>query len=153
MLCLFFSCLSTINTLHTFPSACEDRHCPAGFQAAWEQLGKLMNSRAAGTGQEERPSLPSPLRASLLGEEDTKGSSPPGSPASANRQLLRGQFPQGIKTFRCLCFSSCLLCSHSQDSTAAAAQAVAGRRGKTSLLQGWKQVLLAPQLTTEFCLL
>lgn len=30
--------------------------------------------------------------------------------------------------------------------------ALAGKGGKTSLLQGWKQVLLAPQLTPEFLL-
>lgn len=39
--------------------------------------------------------------------------------------------------------------SHSPDSRSGAG-ALARGGGKTSLLQGWKQVLLAPQLTTEF---
>lgn len=41
------------------------------------------------------------------------------------------------------------LCSHSLDSRSAV-WVLAGGGGKTSLLQGWKQVLLVPQLTTEF---
>lgn len=38
--CLFFSSLSTIDILHTFPSACEDRRSAARFHAAPDQLGK-----------------------------------------------------------------------------------------------------------------
>lgn len=82
----FFPCLSTINTLHTFPSACEDRHSPAWFRAAQNQLGELMNSNAAGTVQEECSSPPSALQVALLGGDDTNGSSPPGLTGLANRQ-------------------------------------------------------------------
>lgn len=49
-----------------------------------------------------------------------------------------------MKSFGSLSFPSCLLCHP--------AWTLAGRGGKTSLLQGWKQVLLAPQLTPEFLL-
>lgn len=47
--CLFSSCLSAINTLHTFPAACEDRLSPACFQAARDRLDSVTNSDGAGT--------------------------------------------------------------------------------------------------------
>lgn len=71
MPCLFFPCISTINILHTFSSACEDRHSlPCVFPCSSQnQLGKLMNSNTAGTVQEECSSPPSAPEAPMLGEE------------------------------------------------------------------------------------
>lgn len=91
---VFFSCLSTINTLHTFSSACEDRHSPVCFHAAQNQLGKLMNSNEAGTVQEEYSSPPSALQVSLLGEDDTNCRSPPGLARLPTGSCDEGSFPR-----------------------------------------------------------
>lgn len=78
MPCLFFSCISTISTLHTFLCACEDRHSPCVFpRGSQAQLGELMQSSTAGTVQEECSSPPCAPRY------------PPGLAGLANRRLMR----------------------------------------------------------------
>ena len=127
------------------------------FHAAQNQSGKLTNSNAAGTVQEECSSPPSALRVSLLGE-DTTGALPLGRPGVPAGSCEEGSFPRVWRRFDPFAFPpaplpayGCHPClrSPSLDSPAAA-RALAGGGGKTSLLLGWKQVLLAPQLTTQF---